>query len=110
MFTPTLPENNQNIIEYFVCGQCGGKLSLITIEHEDERAYCPECQKTHTGVSPEVYHLAQEYCESHFFSYYRIESDAILSAHLDRGKMCDIIRWLKPRLAELDLSPKGSDE
>ncbi len=94
---------NEQIIEYFVCGECGGKLSLIKVFHEGEQAYCPDCSKTHTGVLPEVYELAFKYCDSHFFGYYSktVVSDDEARVRLNRGKMCDIIRWLRPRLAKL---------
>ena len=93
---------NQDILEYFVCGECGGKLHLITIEDEPEQAYCHRCQRTHTGVLPGVYEIAKEYCDSRFFTYYHGYSKEH-NDRLNRGKMCDIIRWLRPRLATLEI-------
>ena len=84
---------NQEIIEYFVCGECGGKLRLIGIEHEGEQAWCPKCERTHTGTTPEIFALAKEYCETFFFSYYTGYSKEH-GDNLNRGKMCDIIRWV----------------
>ena len=92
--------SNQEIIEYFVCGECGGKLSLIKVFREGEQAYCSDCGKTHTGVLPEVYELAFRYCDNHFFGYYRrtLISDEEARVRANRGKMCEIVKWIMHRL------------
>lgn len=92
------PKTNQEIIEYFVCGDCGGKLSLIDIKDEGERAWCSECKKTHTGVMPEVYEIAVEYD----LRYYgpNVINDDRDRKRANTGKMCEIICWVKKRMEE----------
>jgi hypothetical protein len=99
---PKKTYTNQEIIEYFVCGECGGKLSLITIEDEGELAHCRNCQKTHTGVMPEVYELAREYARLYWgkdYGYTMIPGDETFRRERRNiGDLCGIIKWLIHRL------------
>ncbi len=95
------PKTNQEIIEYFVCGQCGGSLSLIEIQDEGERAYCSECAKTHTGVWPSIYELAKEYIQtypSHGHFGPNVIEDDVYREKMNIRRMCTVVSWIKNKL------------
>ena len=103
-------KTNQDIIKGCVCEECGGRLKLITLKGERETTFCPICNKTHTMTLPEIYQLAKEYCDTHYFvsQCYWTENPE-LNKRLAIGQMCRIIRWLRPRLTILEESGETED-
>lgn len=95
------PKTNEEIIEYFVCGDCGGPLSLITVDAEPEVAYCAICSRTGTGVRPEIYEIAKEYIQTFpgrgYYSYDTI-ADSTDRERRNIGSMCCTVQWLKDKL------------
>jgi len=105
-----LPDTKlQDIIESCVCRECGGKLEIHTIDDRPQPV-CWNCQKTWTGIDPEIYKLSKRYVEEQHFHYYKAVSphfDKDYERDINIGKMCEIIQWLKPHLGALGIEKKG---
>lgn len=90
-------EEAKRLVEQLVCPRCGGKLEFAKFDDGIHRVLCVPCGRTVSGVKPDVFDLASRYITEQGLRVYgcRYNRDPEQADNANRGKMCEIIGWLR---------------